>query len=473
MCIRDSPRIIDMQLATGDKNPNEKSPNSFRITKTRKFRSPQAAHSPHAFFEATPNVNPIYRKPDMANTILQQIAGLQQQLMHHPHIDAENNPNDDNKDDLQYQTNQGQGKIKIISADKGFSPKDPNIQQQNYNIKLPFLAPFLSSKTMEDFEVGKIIGQGSYAAVRLATDLITNQNFAMKTYDKYKLFDLIKRKNLLREIENLKALRHEKIVKLHHVIETQKQVNIFMENAGNVSLYSFLKGQTGRRLSEDKARMIFKQVVEAVDYCHSKSIVHRDLKLDNILLDEETLNIKIIDFGFSIKTENDTRMSLFCGTPSYMAPEIVCKREYLGPPVDCWSLGVILYVLVCGTYPFKGGDDKELYKNIAQSPFELPEKLSNGCKNFITKTLRKNPQDRYTTKEMLGDAWLHGDKGFIEHTNSLLSSPRQIQELDHMERKSSRLMQFYMYGFYILQCNHKNFVVFSYPDVTIVISHDC
>jgi serine/threonine protein kinase len=127
-----------------------------------------------------------------------------------------------------------------------------------------------------------------------------------------------------------------------------------LEHGGNISLHSHLKSKPQKRLTEPEAKTIFKQLVEGLDYIHKNSIVHRDLKLENILLDSENNNVKIIDFGFSAETQKNKPMNVFCGTPSYMAPELVTRKYYFGHLVDIWALGISLYVLLCGYFPFKG-----------------------------------------------------------------------------------------------------------------------
>ena len=117
-------------------------------------------------------------------------------------------------------------------------------------------------------------------------------------------------------------------------------------------------------MPEYQAKNLFKQIIIALSYCHKKSIAHRDIKLENILLDKSKKEIKLIDFGFSTCIPNDKKIKMFCGTPSYMAPEIVMKSEYCGPPADMWASGVLLYALMNGQFPFKGQNDKELYKKI-------------------------------------------------------------------------------------------------------------
>jgi MAP/microtubule affinity-regulating kinase len=190
--------------------------------------------------------------------------------------------------------------------------------------------------------------------VRLAFDKMANNlKVAIKTYEKFKLYDSNRRKNVKREIAILSQLEHPNIIKLNTWIETPTQYNLVMEYVSDRSLYSYLKSKPTRRLPESEARHIFRQIVSAIEYCHIKNVVHRDVKLENILLDDNN-RVKLIDFGFSIVCTSRDRLNVFCGTPSYMAPEIVNKIEYVGAPVDVWSLGIVLFALLCGKFPFRG-----------------------------------------------------------------------------------------------------------------------
>ena len=127
-----------------------------------------------------------------------------------------------------------------------------------------------------------------------------------------------------------------------------------MEMGGHQSLYSYLKTKESRKLPESEAREYFAQIAAGLSYLHEFSIAHRDLKLENLMLNDDR-KMKLIDLGFSIRTAKGAKLNVFCGTPSYMAPELVKKQDYIGAEVDCWALGVILYVVLCGKFPFKGG----------------------------------------------------------------------------------------------------------------------
>ncbi|KAL4432954.1 hypothetical protein ABPG74_014468 [Tetrahymena malaccensis] len=263
-----------------------------------------------------------------------------------------------------------------------------------------------TNKLMERFEIKACIGKGSYAVVKLAKDTHTDKSVAIKMYDKYKLIDPQKRNNVKREIAILNKLDHSNIIKLYQTIDTRSSVNLVMEYISSQSLRQFMKAQEGRQLDERYARLIFKQLVSAVQYCHEWEVIHRDIKLENVMLDiNNNHQIKLIDFGFAIRIPSDKKLNIFCGTPSYMSPEITKKREYFGKPADVWSLGVVLYALVCGRFPFKGKDDNDLFRKIQSGDFKIPGNVSQSATRLINKLLKLNPEERPTAKEILSDRW--------------------------------------------------------------------
>lgn len=150
-------------------------------------------------------------------------------------------------------------------------------------------------------------------------------------------------------------------------------------------------------------------MVEGIRYCHNRSITHRDIKLENLLLDDDK-NMKIIDFGFSTCIPNEKRVKIFCGTPSYMAPEIVNKTEYCGPPADVWALGVLLFTMLCGSFPYRGSTDAELYAKISNAEYKIPPdvytSLSTDAIELIAALFSINAEKRPSAKELLNHAWL-------------------------------------------------------------------
>ena len=198
-------------------------------------------------------------------------------------------------------------------------------------------------------------------------------------------------------------MNHPNIVKIFEAFETDDNVYLVMEYVGGGSLHSYLKEKPDRRLEEEDAKRIFKQLMTALHYCHRKSIAHRDIKLENILIDDNN-NVKLIDFGFSTCIPNDKKIKMFCGTPSYMAPEIVMKEEYAGPPADIWASAVLLYALMNGCFPYRGATDKELYRRIQRGTFVLHnQSVTDYFVALLEKMLNIVADDRPTADEILKD----------------------------------------------------------------------
>ena len=210
-----------------------------------------------------------------------------------------------------------------------------------------------------------------------------------------------------REIKLMQKMRHLNIIKMFEAIETSKYVFLVLEYVGGGSLHGHIKSKPQRRLDEAEARRIFVQVLGGIDYCHARCIAHRDIKLENLLVDDQQ-NIKIIDFGFSTCIPIEKKIKIFCGTPSYMAPEIVNKTEYAGPPADVWALGVLLYAMLCGCFPFRGATDKELYRRITRGSFSVPEQLgvSKEALGLLKRMLCVDPEQRPTSRELQSDVWV-------------------------------------------------------------------
>ena len=270
-------------------------------------------------------------------------------------------------------------------------------------------------QSLQNFLILKVLGKGAYATVRLAQNIKTNQKVAIKTYDKYHFIDPIKKANLNREIEILKKLDHPNIVKLYETIDGKKHYHLILEYIKGESLYTYIKSKPGGAMEESECKRIFRQIVSALEFCHSLSVAHRDIKLDNILIDK-TQKVKIIVFGFSTLNSHDEKSRIFCGTPSYMAPEIVGRKDYYGVNADVWALGILLYAMLCGKMPFKAHNDKELYRRIERGSFSCPPQFSDCLKVLITKMLEVNPLKRLSIKAILDDEWINGSVVVRSHT---------------------------------------------------------
>ncbi|XP_005305621.1 serine/threonine-protein kinase MARK2 isoform X11 [Trachemys scripta elegans] len=254
-----------------------------------------------------------------------------------------------------------------------------------------------------NYRLLKTIGKGNFAKVKLARHVLTGKEVAVKIIDKTQLNSSSLQK-LFREVRIMKVLNHPNIVKLFEVIETEKTLYLVMEYASGGEVFDYLVAHG--RMKEKEARAKFRQIVSAVQYCHQKFIVHRDLKAENLLLDAD-MNIKIADFGFSNEFTFGNKLDTFCGSPPYAAPELFQGKKYDGPEVDVWSLGVILYTLVSGSLPFDGQNLKELRERVLRGKYRIPFYMSTDCENLLKKFLILNPSKRGTLEQIMKDRWMN------------------------------------------------------------------
>ncbi|XP_008573395.1 PREDICTED: serine/threonine-protein kinase MARK1 isoform X3 [Galeopterus variegatus] len=254
-----------------------------------------------------------------------------------------------------------------------------------------------------NYRLQKTIGKGNFAKVKLARHVLTGREVAVKIIDKTQLNPTSLQK-LFREVRIMKILNHPNIVKLFEVIETEKTLYLVMEYASGGEVFDYLVAHG--RMKEKEARAKFRQIVSAVQYCHQKCIVHRDLKAENLLLDAD-MNIKIADFGFSNEFTVGNKLDTFCGSPPYAAPELFQGKKYDGPEVDVWSLGVILYTLVSGSLPFDGQNLKELRERVLRGKYRIPFYMSTDCENLLKKLLVLNPIKRGSLEQIMKDRWMN------------------------------------------------------------------
>nr|XP_046174747.1 serine/threonine-protein kinase MARK2 isoform X7 [Oncorhynchus gorbuscha] len=255
-----------------------------------------------------------------------------------------------------------------------------------------------------NYRLLKTIGKGNFAKVKLARHVLTGKEVAVKIIDKTQLNSSSLQK-LFREVRIMKLLNHPNIVKLFEVIETEKTLYLVMEYASGGEVFDYLVAHG--RMKEKEARAKFRQIVSAVQYCHQKCIVHRDLKAENLLLDSD-MNIKIADFGFSNEFVMGSKLDTFCGSPPYAAPELFQGKKYDGPEVDVWSLGVILYTLVSGSLPFDGQNLKELRERVLRGKYRIPFYMSTDCENLLKKFLILNPTKRGSLEQqIMKDRWMN------------------------------------------------------------------
>ncbi|XP_073817540.1 nuak family kinase 1 isoform X19 [Musca autumnalis] len=258
-------------------------------------------------------------------------------------------------------------------------------------------------KLRQRFDIIKKLGQGTYGKVQLGINKETGQEVAIKTIKKCKIeaeSDLVR---IRREVQIMSSVQHPNIIHIYEVFENREKMVLVMEFAAGGELYDYLSER--KVLSEEEARRIFRQVATAVYYCHKHKICHRDLKLENILLDEHG-NAKIADFGLSNVFDDQRLLATFCGSPLYASPEIVEGTPYHGPEVDCWSLGVLLYTLVYGSMPFDGSNFKRLVKQISQGDYYEPKKPSRAS-SLIREMLTVCPRKRANIEQICSHWWVN------------------------------------------------------------------
>jgi len=295
-------------------------------------------------------------------------------------------------------------KIKKINNNIFYFPNKLNINNKvNKSVQIN-LYKNLNINNIDNYIIGKELGKGSFASVKLGIHKITKKKYAIKIYSKNNLYEIEKRNSVKNEISTLKQLDHENIMKLYEVIDTPKNIYLILEYINGISLMEYLKNKPQKRIEENKCKELFYQIVKGINYCQMKNIYHRDIKLENILLIDEKI-VKIIDFGFSVKCSINTYQKFLCGTPNYMSPEILNKNKYIPKYSDLWSLGVLLYIMLIGSFPFKAKTEEFLIKKINKCEYELPNFISINAKNLIKKILVLEPKNRLSTEDILLDNW--------------------------------------------------------------------
>ncbi|XP_029291104.1 calcium/calmodulin-dependent protein kinase IGb isoform X2 [Cottoperca gobio] len=258
----------------------------------------------------------------------------------------------------------------------------------------------------EGFDFMEELGSGAFSEVFMVKEKKTGKMFAMKCVKKKQKRDL----NLENEIAVLRRIKHDNVVGMEDFYESQTHFYLVMELVSGGELFDRILDRGV--YSEKDASSVIQQVLQAVSYLHENDIVHRDLKPENILYysQDENSKIMISDFGLSKMVDNDI-MSTACGTPGYVAPEVLAQKPY-SKAVDCWSIGVITYILLCGYPPFYEESETRLFSKImkAQYEFDSPfwDDISESAKDFIRNMMQKNPSMRYSTDLALRHPWIIG-----------------------------------------------------------------
>nr|QJD55598.1 snf1-related protein kinase [Euplotes vannus] len=256
--------------------------------------------------------------------------------------------------------------------------------------------------TREFYRVGKVLGRGAFGKVNLTIHRLTEEMVAIKSLNKEFLTDEVSRQKVMKEVKILKKMRHKNIIQLLDTFETQKHIIFVMELCSGGDLLNYVRKR--RKLTEDNAKPLFKQILEALQYCHRLNILHRDIKLDNIILDSEGV-IKVGDFGVSKIINPKEVMYDQCGTPAYIAPEILRDKGYRGFGIDVWSAGVVLYAMLYGTVPFRAQGMNELHEMIVNAKYSLKPEISEEARDLLKKILEVDPKKRLTIPQILDHPW--------------------------------------------------------------------
>ena len=265
-----------------------------------------------------------------------------------------------------------------------------------------------SKNDISQYQIKGKIGEGMFGKVKLGIHLLTNEKVAIKIFDKGKIKNEKEVEYIEREISILKKLNHYNTIKLYNIIQNENFIFLIQEYVPNGELLHFLENPENMNLTENHICKIYQQIISGIEYLHDIGIAHRDLKLENILLNRDK-NIKIIDFGLSNKynKENGELLQSSCGSPCYAAPEMIKGIQYHGLDTDIWSSGILLYLMLCKSFPFNDKNNSKLYQKILSGKFNLPNYLSNEAKDLLSKLLKVNPIERIKLDEIKKHPWFN------------------------------------------------------------------
>ncbi|KAJ6841948.1 serine/threonine-protein kinase SAPK10 [Iris pallida] len=290
------------------------------------------------------------------------------------------------------------------------------------------------------YELVKDIGAGNFGIARLMRDKQSRELVAVKYIERGEKID----ENVQREIINHRSLRHPNIIRFKEVILTPTHLAIVMEYASGGELFERICN--AGRFSEDEARFFFQQLISGVSYCHSMQVCHRDLKLENTLLDGSVApRLKICDFGYSKSSVLHSQPKSTVGTPAYIAPEVLHKKEYDGKIADVWSCGVTLYVMLVGAYPFEDPEDPKNFRNTIQRilgvQYSIPDyvHISEECRELISRIFVANPAMRITMSEIRTHSWFLKNLPADLMDDSMMSN--QFEEPDQPMQSIDEIMQ--------------------------------
>ncbi|KAL6078330.1 Myosin light chain kinase [Balamuthia mandrillaris] len=290
------------------------------------------------------------------------------------------------------------------------------------------------------YEVKDELGRGAFSVVKLGINKKTKEKVAIKIIDRRNV-GADYEKNLKMEMEILKKVHHPNIIALNEMVEAGDRLYFVMELVTGGELFDRIveKGS----YTEEDAKILVKKIVSAIEYLHDKGIAHRDLKPENLLVKsiEDDTEVKIADFGLSKIIDQDKMMQTACGTPGYVAPEVLTAEGY-GHEVDLWSIGVITYILLCGFPPFYSESVPEVFEQIMKAEYDYPEEywdeISDEAKDFINKLLVVDVEKRMTAKDALNHKWLKKSKKKDKKPSKLAKFQEKMKNYVAVRKQQSR-----------------------------------
>lgn len=280
---------------------------------------------------------------------------------------------------------------------------------------------------LKRYDFGRLLGQGNFAKVYYGRNLKSAQSVAIKVIDKEKVEKVGLIEQTKREISVMGMVKHPNVLQLYEVLATKTKIYLIMEYAkGGELFHKVAKG----RLKEDTARKYFQQLICAVDFCHSRGVYHRDLKPENLLIDENGV-LKLSDFGLSALSQSKRQDGLLhttCGTPAYVAPEVISRKGYDGVKADIWSCGVILFVLLAGHLPFQDSNLMEMYRKISKADYKCPNWFPPEVRRLLSRILDPNPYTRVSIAKIMENPWFK--KGFNTKSISAETERKEMAPLN-------------------------------------------
>ncbi|XP_028752228.1 CBL-interacting serine/threonine-protein kinase 10-like [Neltuma alba] len=299
---------------------------------------------------------------------------------------------------------------------------------------------------MQRYELGRLLGQGTFGKVYYARSTITNQSVAIKMINKDKVMKSGQAEQIKREISVMRRVKHPNVIQIYEVMATKSKIYFVIEYAKGGELFDKVaKG----KLKEDIAHKYFQQLVNAIDFCHSRGVYHRDIKPENLLLDENG-NLKVSDFGLSALAESKRQDGLLhtpCGTPAYVAPELIKRKGYDGAKSDTWSCGVVLFVLLAGYHPFHDSNLIMMYRKISKADFKFPTWFSPEVRRLLMKVLDPNPDTRIPLAEIKESSWFikgpcpRGGKSELGNKNVSTSGTKPCDQTDESDSIAAEATQ--------------------------------